>query len=284
MLYHFLPELKELSQNGQSDEDRKEYFQNLGKICHYLEEAYRVTTDRVESLIRGGYISYDLLWALFKPESLSYCTCPATDLPRCIKYVEGYTQKPNYQEDKEFFKIRASFLNVDGGSVRETLKTYEIEKFNGRKRIEDLPIYPLKYYPDQGIREFLITRGRKFVSLASQRCHRRYSGNIFFEPEDPNEIKLARKFVDGRIMVDSVAFRKMVPRYRRLRSETPASYSMFYSSGGELAKVAGRNSLDPGDLQDEDFLICSPTVLGFALDDKRWGEWPDLHLQTNGTD
>ena len=59
---------------------------------------------------------------------------------------------------------------------------------------------------------------------------------------------------------------------------------MFYSSGGELAKVAGRNSLDPGDLQDEDFLICSPTVLGFALDDKRWGEWPDLHLQTNGTD
>lgn len=281
MLYHFLPELKELSQNGLSAEDSKEHFFNLGKICQYLEQAYKVTTDRVESVIRGRYISYDLLWAFFKPESLLYCSCPATDLPRCIRYIEGYTQRPNYHEDKEFFKIRASFLNFDGGSVREILKTYEIEKFNGRKRLEDLPIYPLHYCPDQGIKKFLISRGQKFISIAGRRCHRRYSGNIFFEPEDPNEIKLAKRFVDGRIMVDSAAFRKMVPRYRRLRSESPASYSIFRSSGGDgLAKIAGPDCLDPKDLQDEDFLICSPTVLGFALDGKIWGELPYLHLQT----
>ncbi|KAF3393113.1 hypothetical protein DPV78_009829 [Talaromyces pinophilus] len=282
VLYHFLPELKELSQNGLSAEDSKEHSFNLGKICQYLEQAYKVTTDRVESVIRGRYISYDLLWAFFKPESLLYCSCPATDLPRCIRYIEGYTQRPNYHEDKEFFKIRASFLNFDGGSVREILKTYEIEKFNGRKRLEDLPIYPLHYYLDQGIKKFLISRGQKFISIASRRCHRRYSGNIFFEPEGgPTEIKLAKKFVDGRIMVDSAAFRKMVPRYTRLRSESPASYGIFRSSGGDgLAKIAGPDCLDPQDLQDEDLLICSPTVLGFALDGKIW-EVEEIEFSTS---
>ena len=30
--------------------------------------------------------------------------------------------------------------------------------------------------------------------------------------------------------------------------------------------------MDLGDLNDDDLLICSPTILGFSLSDKFWGE------------
>lgn len=45
------------------------------------------------SLLENDEITYDLLWALFMPNSMPYTTCFGTDKPRCVIYDAGEEQE-----------------------------------------------------------------------------------------------------------------------------------------------------------------------------------------------
>lgn len=194
--------------------------------------------------------------------------CPSTGLPRCIQYSFGAESQTDRKVD--CFEIHGHCFDFDGEVFGETTETIQIEVFRGAIRIENLPVYPLEYHPDPAIRSCLISNGRKFISLMA--CHhRQYEGNMFVLN---NNGKLVKFHVDSRIMVDVRLFRKTIPNYPRFEIKKPQVFDMFGGNVLESTSVdrIRGTSIDPSEMDDDDIARCSPTLLGFSLNEKIWGK------------
>ena len=237
---------------------------HLGLLIEHLDEEYESTTNQLNSLLAHRKITYDLLWALFKPGTLMYMTCPSTGLPQCIRYSFG--KETNTIRMSDCFEVQGQYLDYDGEVFGEATETLQLEMFHGARRIENLPIYPLEFHPDPNVWSRLVLADQKFVSLVG--CHhRQYEGNMFVLYED----RLLKARVCGRIMIDAQQFRKWNPNYARLATEKPHTDLFGRHSDQEIVNRIRSNGIDPSALKEEDLAICSPTVLGFSLNEKAWG-------------
>ena len=254
----------------QDTEDESESYslwkEHLNLLVQYLEDSYKVTVNRLHSLLQCRKITWDLLWACFKPGMPVYSTCRGTGQPRCIKFDFGEEKKSS--QGVVYYEIKGRYYDFDGKVFGEASETLAIPKFRGAQRIESLSCFPLKYHSDGQIRQQIIENGQKFVSLMGSH-YRYYQGNAFYLDSDD----LVRFPVDGRIMVDADLFRKFHPNYPRLTTKRIEIHNIFGGSveGRSIARVKS-NGIDPGEIADDDFLTCSPTVLGFSLVDKIWGK------------
>ena len=84
-MYNYLSEL-DLYLNNASigtthDPIRLKY---LDLLIDFITTTYEPTTQRLLSLLDNEEITYDLLWALFKPNSRVYTTCFGSGKPRCV--------------------------------------------------------------------------------------------------------------------------------------------------------------------------------------------------------
>lgn len=65
-----------------------------------------------------------------------------------------------------YFHMECRYLDSNGAIFGEVLAALGIAKFAGIKRIINLAVFPLTYYPRRSeIRTSLVKRGRRFVSL-----------------------------------------------------------------------------------------------------------------------
>ncbi|KAH2754841.1 hypothetical protein KXV66_002272 [Aspergillus fumigatus] len=226
--FHFLPELKIFGAGSDDDISEEESMRHLTLLIKHLEEAYESTTGQMSSLLTHRKITYDLLWAFFKPGALLYLTCPSTGLPQCVRYSCGKETKTVRKGD--CFEIQCQYFDYDGEVFGQSTEILQIEMFSGARRIENLPAYPLEFHPDPEIWSRLVSAGRKFVSLIG--CyHQNYEGNM-------PHTNMFGQILDHKII-------------NHVQS----------------------NSIDPGELKEEELAICSPTVLSFSLNKKIWGEF-----------
>jgi hypothetical protein len=246
---------------------------HLDLLIKHIKEAYASTTQRLAPLLHNGEITYDLLWALFKPNSVIYTTCPGTRKPRCIKYDFGEEKTVN---DTEFFHIDGRCWDFNGEMLGETNLEAGITKFRGAKRINTLALFPLEYHSDKDkVKAELTKCGRKFISLKGTH-HLQYKGIAFqMEKGRPKAIS-----VNGKIMVDAQLFQKMNPNYARPSINIPqerledSGLSFWQVDEFEISDLVKINKVDPEEANDNDLLLCSPTVLGFSLNDKLWCKYP----------
>jgi len=117
---------------------------HLDLLIKYIKEAYETTTQQLIPLLDNGEITYDLLWALFKPDSVVYATCSGTQKPRCIRYDFG---EEITKDDTQYFQIEGRYFDFDGNIFGETLVEGGIAKFRGARLINTLGIFPLSYHP-----------------------------------------------------------------------------------------------------------------------------------------
>src|SRR4051812_3105779 len=55
-------------------------------LASYLDDDYEETKNTLYPMLKAGNISFDLLWALFKPNTIAYTpTYGSGDDPRCFK-------------------------------------------------------------------------------------------------------------------------------------------------------------------------------------------------------
>jgi hypothetical protein len=76
-------------------------------------------------------------------------------------------------------------------------------------------------------------------------------------------------------MVDAAIFRKTNPNYPRLEIKKPDTVDFFLElvkQGGSESRIRGKD-IDFSAMKEEDLAICSPTVLGFSLNEKICGEY-----------
>ena len=117
-------------------------------------------------LIKKGFITYSLLWTIFKPGTLLYESNQGH--PRLYKLVTT-----TYKEDAlagSWFEVDCTFTDHDGtktGKAKAKKKLSEKTMFTGRSPLEikSLPIFPRKCIDDDGLEARLISRGKRLLAL-----------------------------------------------------------------------------------------------------------------------
>jgi hypothetical protein len=245
-------------------------------LVDFIKKTYESTAERLSALLGKCEITYDLLWAFFKPNAVLYTTCVGTGKPRCVKY--DFSEERKQIDGVEYFHIGCHYLDSDGKVFGEVSTALGIEKFRGTRRINSLGVFPLPYHQkEKETRAYLEKCGRKFLSLMSvHHCH--YQGIAFYMKKN-HPVKL---LVNSRIMVDAIYFREANPNYARASIDEPdkessslSGWTILGSDDSEKSPDAVKKTgMEPSDVKGDDLLICSPTLLGFSLGNKLWGERP----------
>ena len=255
------------------------WLQHLDLLLEFIKKTYQSTTERLNALLKKSEITYDLLWALFKPNAMIYTTCVGTDKPRCVKYNFGEEKKQ--MNGVEYFHLGCRYLDSDGKVFGEVSTALGIEKFRGTKRINSLGAFPLIYHQkEKETRAYLENCGRKFLKLLDVH-HCQYQGMAFYMKKN-RPVKL---FVNSRIIVDAAYFREANPNYAKAsvdesnkKSSSDDGWLLFgdEDDSEKPTDSVKSNGIKPSEVKGDDLLICSPTVLGFSLGIKMWGK----HLTT----
>jgi hypothetical protein len=137
-------------------------------LCRYLDEDYAETKKTLYPLLKAGNITFDLLWALFKPNTIAYTsTYNDHDNPRCFK-VDRATKEQSFMRG-EWYSIEGRYLEYDGKNYGLGDFEAQVDQFKGSRKITSLSTYPLQYHKDaEGIKKQLVNRGKQFVSMTGK--------------------------------------------------------------------------------------------------------------------
>ena len=181
-----------------------------GKYCltHAAESFTKLTYASLYPMLENGLITFDLLWALWKPNTLAYTTTYGSpDEPRVFK-VE--IAEKHYSIMKgEFYYIEGKYFEYDGKQFGFGSMSEEIGTFRGARRITSLKCYPLKYHKNESqLRKDLIERGKKFVSLSGVH-YKSHHGMAYYKKKKA----IIKVNINGRIMIDPSIHRRINPNY-----------------------------------------------------------------------
>ncbi|KAI9826009.1 MAG: hypothetical protein M1819_007464 [Sarea resinae] len=347
MLFLYLEELracsKDLRTKEKAEKKRKKRKiislkrSHVKLLVKYLDKDYAETKKTLYPLLESKLITFDLLWAIFKPNTIAYTsTYGNSDEPRAFK-IE-YSNKESSFMKGEWYSIEGRYLEYDGKSFGMGQMEVEVEKFKGARKITGLACYPLKYHKDQeALKEKLLERGKKFVALRGMN-YRFHKGMAFYKKKRV----VVKVNINGRIMVDPAIYRRINPNYpiSTVKPKDPDIWSdsddeeddeccecqhsdsddegqnngdqsndedkeatkwklvlddkkkthivkVPVDENGEeivqekLDKLAVNDSGDEGEgeekkaipFTDEELIIASPVVLGFAFNEKLWLEF-----------
>ncbi|KAL8800740.1 MAG: hypothetical protein Q9182_004945 [Xanthomendoza sp. 2 TL-2023] len=269
LLYHYIPELEAHGTELEDDTDSEAKLKHLNLLVEYIRAAYISTSSRLASLLENREITYDLLWALFKPNMEVYTTVLDAEKPACCRYDSG--KERTTTTGIVYFHVECRLLDSHGQVFGEVSTALGIGKFPGAKRIDRLEAFALEFHAhQQEMREYFVRCGRQFASLMGQH-HVQYRGNAFYiEKGEYVEVP-----VDSRIMVDVAYFRKINPNYPRPHINELArpissnnTYVLFFSD--TEAEGVKTNGLDTTTMSEGNLMICSQTVYGWSFGHNRW--------------
>ncbi|KAJ9200595.1 hypothetical protein DTO164E3_1353 [Paecilomyces variotii] len=330
MLFLYLEEtrqyMKDLRAIAKSRKKKKERKQAQTKADHlkvlvkYMDKDYAETKKTLYPLLDANMITFDLLWALYKPNSIAYTsTYGDVDEPRAFK-IEYASKESSFMRG-QWYSVEGRYLEYDGKSFGMGTMSADVGAFKGARKITSLACYPLKYHRDsEAIKQKLIERGKKFASLTGMN-YRFHKGMAFYKKRG----SIIKVNINGRVMVDPATHRRINPNYPvstvKTRNDLDGSddssdacgcglsgsgsesgqgfgesntftsksriirdgdgktriEAEFDENGKEVGK--GFQKIDSeGDCEsdihfsEENLLIASPVVLGFAFSEKLWLE------------
>jgi hypothetical protein len=120
------------------------------------------------------------------------------------------------------------------------------------------------------VRAHLTECGQKFLAMVDiHPCE--YKGRAFYIEKE----KVVEIFIKSRVVVDAAFFREENPNYARpsIKESDKGSICIDLDEVSKISSSSAKgNGMDPSKVSGEDLLICSPTIPGFSLGDRRWGE------------
>ncbi|KAH7033464.1 uncharacterized protein B0I36DRAFT_240437 [Microdochium trichocladiopsis] len=275
---HRWAQLKEALQDEQYDEATREHLKLLHDVLH---AELKDTIAAVKDYVKNKVITYEHVWAIFHPGSVISAS-------RYGQPVAAQLQQGEYVEHCRYghcFQLKCERIDWDGTRFGFVTSTYLITPFSGTTSITDLECFPLEYHLEkEAITSKLIERGRKFEALAGYN-YRRYDGQAIEQTSwGPSKVP-----INCRVVVDSHAHAKANPDQQlTLRSlqkvETQGgvhssdsndnyynNYDPYNSGREEDVFLAGDKK--PMALTEEQLLLCTPVVRGYALKTKKWLEF-----------
>ena len=130
-------------------------------LLGYVDEDYAATRRALKPMLKAGTITYDLCWALFRPNTIAYTpTYGNKDDPRCFKVDVTYEYE-SWLTGAKSWVVDGRYLEYDGKVFGLGDHQVQISAFKGHKKITNLAAYPLEYHQDPKVsRDFLVRRDR----------------------------------------------------------------------------------------------------------------------------
>ena len=177
-------------------------------LVKYLDADYADTKKTLYPLLAAGNITFELLWALYRPNEIAVTSCyGAWEEPRCFRM--DYAIKNSSMMRGEWYAVEGKYLEYDGKNFGMGAFEANVEGFKGPRKITSLSCYPLKYHKDaEGVKKQIIERGRQFLALEGMNY--RFHKGLAFHKKKKQVIKIC---VNGRVMVDPATFRRINPNY-----------------------------------------------------------------------
>ena len=268
VLFHYVVDLMSLNRNREGLTDTAS--KHVGLLIQFMDEYFGSTARKLRSMLKRREISFDLLWGLYKPNELTYTTCPGTGQPRCVRFVSAQEKVDLYKG--KYLSLKCRYLNYDSKRFGEATAELEVDEFSGVRKVGTLNAFPLHLHKDEEtVRNQLTECGRRFVSLRGTH-HKRYQGEAFYICKGvPHKIH-----VNSRVMVDVTSFKEANPNYNfsKLQDSSDCSYGQAeHYLWGDVSSWSNSILDKPtptDELQGGDMLIFSPTVFGYSLRDKKW--------------
>jgi hypothetical protein len=166
ILYHYYDEitkymkktLKSKLKRAKRSKDKKQLTQEIAQcklLLGYVDEDFTATRKALRPLLKAGTITYELCWALFKPNTIVFTpTYGNKEDPRCFKVEQCYEYE-SWLSGAKSCCIDGKYLEYDGQVYGLGDHQAEIKAFKGHKKITSLVAYPLKYHKDPKVRSHL---------------------------------------------------------------------------------------------------------------------------------
>lgn len=143
---------------------------HMDLLLGYLEERYMGTDQRLLEVKEQRIVPYDLIWAIFKPNSIAIThSDDSLHDERCFVVDDAsieteYGKEGNAQ--KERYVVRVRYKAIGGAQLTWSGIKFYIDRYEGTKPIQKLSTYPLELSKkDDEIRKILIERGKRLVDL-----------------------------------------------------------------------------------------------------------------------
>lgn len=159
ILYHYYDEIKTYAKKtlkrnlrrAKRTKEQKQITQQIAQcklLLGYIDEDFAATRKALKPLLKAGTITYELTWALFKPNTIAYTpTYGNKEDPRCFR-VENCVEYESWLSGAKSFYVDGKYLEYDGQTFGLGDIEAEIKSFKGHKKITSLVSYPLKYHKD----------------------------------------------------------------------------------------------------------------------------------------
>jgi hypothetical protein len=194
-------------------------------MTEYLDKDYKNTRKKLIPMLKAGNITFELMWALFKPNTIAYTpTYGNKDDPRCFKV--DYCWKERNILEEEWWMTQGRYLEYDGKIFGMGSHSVKIDVFRGARKITSLPVYPLSYHKDEeDLTKQLIERGKKFVALqgmnyrflkglgVSQSPTSLHVHLLIINQYMRKKLAVMKINVNGRVIVDPATFRRIQANY-----------------------------------------------------------------------
>lgn len=165
ILYHYYDEitkymkktLKPKLKRAKRSKDKKQLTQEIAQcklLLGYVDEDFTAIRKALKPLLKAGTITYELCWALFKPNTVVFTpTYGNKEDPRCFKVEQCYEHE-SWLSGAKSCCIDGKYLEYDGQVYGLGDHQAEIKAFKGHKKITSLVAYPLKYHKDPNVRSY----------------------------------------------------------------------------------------------------------------------------------
>jgi hypothetical protein len=216
ILLGFVPKLHEYTKElehkkPRSDEDTY-IFKSVNLLLDTLHTDYAETLSTIQHMVSHGEITFDLLYAIFVPQTILLAECNITGEPRTFKLLSHTRTTANGKPQLQLTVESINFTDMGakhGTEIGKVQTMISVPYFKGINQITDLDVYPLQFHPkEKQIREKLLSRGRRWLSLAGVH-HLQYDGIAVRR----NTLGLVKHNVESRVMIDRAMFRKTNPQY-----------------------------------------------------------------------
>ncbi|KAK3315617.1 P-loop containing nucleoside triphosphate hydrolase protein [Apodospora peruviana] len=213
MFYHNMSALQDKLSEAQLDSpENTDLIADLTEITKFAQDEFATTTANLKRLLDAGECTFELLWAIFTPNTLVYRHHEYVEEDQVLKFRAMRIQ--TYSDKSRYWKVDCHIVTNDGNKFGLAYEPFYmcIDEFVGARKIKDLDIFPLKYHADAAkIRSDALRRGRQFAGFGKP-IVMETNGPAMFEKRDMLDVPRQYKFYShGRIIIDPKGFRSSNP-------------------------------------------------------------------------
>ncbi|KAL8911978.1 MAG: hypothetical protein Q9171_002954 [Xanthocarpia ochracea] len=237
-----------------------------------LKGELELTLETRDDFCDHNTITFDALWMIFSPGDIVFSTFDKRQF--AARFVDSMMQ---FGRHEDVYRVECEMIHSNGQSFGWAQCRLDIPQFAGMRRINDLPVYPLKFHPNvDKITQKLIDNGKAYERLLGYH-HKQYQG-IARDGHQPF-------YIDSRIIIDAETYVCHNPdRETRLKPLKKVSLPACHkgsnivqqsdeSDSSQEVTEATSKAKKPGPvraLTDEQLMLCAIYVRGYSLRNKLW--------------